>query len=298
MRVRLAMIALMAGATLLTGCSNVRTADEEDSEKRESVVWESVVSEETEATEQDEAGEREDDARIFPRIVWEESFTADGKRYSLVKTCISAPYRNTHSEDYGSVADYQLSVTDEAGNLLWEHVLNGYRIRSEEVYWMLDVSGDGNLDFILCDDSEFVSVAMAYESTALDFFIWNSGEECFVRNNPPGHDSGFFVFPVWDVKHSRLKCVSGDNSEMYQMINDKWELCAEWDHENHTETFFENGEAVDTHPLSESAGTIWDIDDDSEVCLYVNFHYWSEIYIQTMDGQEVKCVPRSEEDQR
>ena len=159
---------------------------------------------------------------------------------------------------------------------------------------MLDVSGDGNLDFILCDDSEFTTTAGGIEWTVLDFFIWNPGEECFVQNNLPDSDFGY---PVWDVRHSRLSYLAsrpGNISEMYQMVNDKWELCAEWDRESHTETFFENGEAVDTHPLSGAIGSIWDYG-DSAVHLYVNFHYWSETDIQTTDGQEVKCVPKSEE---
>lgn len=178
----------------------------------------------------------------LPVKIWEESIEEGGeeRRVSFYRT--SPPYENLNSDFMGLCADYLLTAGDREGNVIWEQVITHYLVDSEEVYWMLDVSGDGYTDLIFCTDY----ISQPLPNAELQFFIWDEEKRQYVLRNPP---EGYVHGPLWNEEMSGFVFYEkGFNNwvhdtKIYTCNGEGWRLCAEIiiDSENKDKPYFEDG---------------------------------------------------------
>ena len=128
------------------------------------------------------------------KVVWEESISSNGETYKVSFERISDLY-DAKSESYRYCADYQLIVRDSDGKDISKQIIANFPVWYEEAHWMVDVSGDGFSDVVLCPFYERYTC-----STDLHFYIWNMDKSEYEEQPLPWH----LWRPVWNEK---LSCV-------------------------------------------------------------------------------------------
>lgn len=149
------------------------------------------------------------------KVVWEETISSEGETYRVSFERISAVY-DAESELYPYCADYQLVVRDSDGKDISKQTIANFPVWYEEAHWMVDVSGDGFSDVVLCSFYERFT-----HDTELCFYIWNMDKSEYEEQSLPWH----LWRPVWNEKLScitfidksyddiRMKMVSFENGE-------------------------------------------------------------------------------------
>lgn len=190
----------------------------------------------------------------LPVKVWEESLEGGGEERRAFFYRTSPPYENLNSDFMERCADYLFIVEDGEGNTVWKQAITNYPVVFEEVYWMVDVSGDGYTDIIFCTDYIFQPLP----NVQLQFFIWDGEQGRYVLRNPEkGHygDFGYVYGPLWNGEMQGFVFYEkGFNSwvhdtKMYTCGGEKWRLAAEIiiDSENKDKPYFEDGFQEETY---------------------------------------------------
>ncbi|MDE7249175.1 MAG: hypothetical protein K2N82_04665 [Lachnospiraceae bacterium] len=128
------------------------------------------------------------------KVAWEESISSHGETYKVSFERISALY-DAKSESYRYCADYQLIVRDSDGKDISKQIITNFPVWYEEAHWIVDVSGDGFSDVVLCPFYEGYT-----RYTDLRFYIWNMDKSEY-EEQPLSWD---LWRPVWN---ERLSCV-------------------------------------------------------------------------------------------
>ncbi len=110
-------------------------------------------------------------AEDLPQKVWQEVFVYDGELFEVLFDRVSPIYHEGFVESsYGYMADYCLTVRDQAGTVISKQRILGLPVYFEQVHWMIDFSGDGFPDIALCSDLMH-GTQFGYAHT--HFLIWD-----------------------------------------------------------------------------------------------------------------------------
>lgn len=163
----------------------------------------------------------------LPETVWEEAIGADEERYEIFFEKISISYTAVASAKGGKYADYRLTVKDEEGRTVQELILKNLFILYEEIYWMIDVNGDGFRDLVFCAEHE---QGQENSSTKLVFLIWNNDLKKYEEKPFP---LKYVERPEWSAQERELMIVTEEwgnywarGREMYRFIDGEWQLYA------------------------------------------------------------------------
>lgn len=117
---------------------------------------------------------------VLPQTIWTECFECEGQSYEIMFERVS-PIYSIFTETGGCYADYCLRVKDGQGNAISEQMIVYFPVTYEEVYWLVDFSGNGFMDIAFCVDTYFSK----YGWTELTTLIWNSEKKLYEKKKFP-----------------------------------------------------------------------------------------------------------------
>lgn len=162
----------------------------------------------------------------LPEIVWTETIGEDEK-YEISFERISVPYTPVTFATGGKYADYRLTVRDMDGKAVQELILENLFILYEDIYWLIDIDGNGFLDLVFC---AYHILGQENSSTTLDFLIWNNDKKMYEEKPFPKTD---IQFPKWNTQKRTLMFMTEEwgnywarGREMYCFDDGDWRLYA------------------------------------------------------------------------
>lgn len=166
------------------------------------------------------------EASSLPETVWTEEIGMDEK-YEVSFERISVPYTPVSTLMGGKHADYRLTVRDADGNALQELILKNFFILYEDIYWKIDVDGNGFLDFVFCT---YFFCGQENSNTTLEFLIWNNDKKMYEEKPFPKTD---LEWPTWNTQERKLMFTTEElgnywvrGQEMYCFDDGDWQLYA------------------------------------------------------------------------
>lgn len=157
----------------------------------------------------------------LPRKVWEESFRMEEEIYTVLFERVSPVYDPGY--ETGEIdADYRLTVRDGKENVLSRQTIFHYPVAFEEVYWLMDFSGDGFSDIAFCTD---IYRGSGGAWSVLDILIWNAEAGCYEEKSIDGAGS----LHLWNPDISSLVVCADENDniywakEMYAWVDEGWQ---------------------------------------------------------------------------
>ncbi len=154
--------------------------------------------------------------------IWEETFFVGEAEYTVLFERISPVY-NPGYEFGGMQADYCLSVRDGEGYTLSRQMIVHYPVAYEEVYWLMDFSGDGFSDVAFCTDLYQGGKNGSWSS--LHMLIWDQDSCRYEERGTDREDS----LHVWNRDMSSLVVCSDlrDRTycakDMYVWLDGMWQ---------------------------------------------------------------------------
>jgi len=162
----------------------------------------------------------------LPETVWTEEIGMDEK-YEISFERISVPYIPVTYVTGGKYADYRLTVRDVEGKAVQELILKNFFILYEDIYWMIDVDGNGFLDFVFC---AYHFQGQENSNTTLVFLIWNNDKRLYEEKAFPKAD---LQWPIWITQERKLMFTTEElgnywvrGREMYGFVDGDWQLYA------------------------------------------------------------------------
>lgn len=162
----------------------------------------------------------------LPETVWTEEIGMDEK-YEVSFERISVPYKSVPSDLGEKYADYRLTVRDVEGKAVQELILKNLRIIYEDIYWKIDVDGNGFLDFVFCT---YHFQGQENSNTTLGFLVWNNDKKMYEEKPFPKTD---LQRPAWNTQERKLMFKTEElgnywvrGREMYGFVDGDWQLYA------------------------------------------------------------------------
>lgn len=156
---------------------------------------------------------------LLPQTIWTECFECEGQSYEITFERVS-PIYSIFTETGGRYADYCLRVKDGQGNAISEQMIVYFPVTYEEVYWLVDFSGNGFMDIAICVDANFSK----YGWTELTTLIWNSEKNLYEKKKFPAcrevSESGRMM-QLWNRESSSVISFVG-SSEIGDVIMERY----------------------------------------------------------------------------
>lgn len=239
----------------------------------------------------------------LPRLVWRDNVKSGEESYELVFERVSPGYRKLFVEACQWLADYRLTVRDEAGQVIASQMIVNYPIPFEEAYWLEDFSGDGMADMAFCTEK---TIGTGYIGSTLETFIWNEENRCYEHKQLPGisWDDAWPRSPSWNRAESVIIEPAGFRNkleywDMYAFVDGQWQrirrLVPEYEIDEvgfsravgYREIFYQDGQAQEERYLEENdlEGSIW-FDDEHMVDLDTFGSEWTSVS-ETIGGMTI-----------
>lgn len=169
----------------------------------------------------------------LPEAVWTEEEGVGEEKYEISFERISIPYSPVISLMGGKYADYRLTVRTGEGKVVQELVLRNFFILYEDIYWLIDIDGDGFRDLIFCADH---FEERENSSTLLVFLIWNKEKKVYEEKPLTFKDNNggrYLQYPTWNMQEKALMFTTqkwgnywARGQAMYRFDDGEWQLYA------------------------------------------------------------------------
>lgn len=234
----------------------------------------------------------EEDA--LPQTVWTEDIRMGEERYEAVFERVS-PLYDFFVEHNWDVANYRLTVKNENGDIVSEHILLNHSAKYEEPHWLVDFTGDGYLDIAFCGGMSRDKIRSDFDD--LYVLVWNPETDSYEEGElPDGH------IYWWNEEMSSLIASADGDDAMYSYSDGEWKMVRrlEYDSSEGKEReliYSEDGDVIEERLLEwdevVDPTNVWDRNNVENIRLYP-YPLW-DIGIMDVGGIDVKKYYRRSE---
>lgn len=195
------------------------------------------------------------------------------------------------------MANYRLTVKNENGNVVSEHMILNHSVKYEEPHWLVDFTKDCYLDMAFCGGMSRDMVRGDFHESYV--LVWNPETDSYEEGKlPDGH------IRWWNKELSCLIVTADGDDAMYSYSDGEWKMVRRLEYDSSEgkkrELFYSGDGNVIEERLLEwdevvDNTNVWSRDNVENTRLYPEYPLW-DIGIMDVGGIDVKKYYRRSED--